>query len=262
MNSSLLNSGNRATAMPTGAQGIMPRRSSYAAIVSGQASASSSAQQHPAFPQWHAESLWSHNDSIDDEDDDDDMDDFTNDPASTWRQWAAARQLPSYSRAFQPLVDSRGGPGSRYVENINIFFIPTYLRGSKYAKKLEDAHRAKAAAKKNRSRKASTTSTGVVDVLGKSASYNGVTLEVVEKAPPRNADDPEPLPSKMNVNDKHSNVEVIADGQEIKFSQHTPKDRAAQQESNAYAIRADTVVPQASGLYYFEVTVLTKNSDE
>ena len=193
---------------------------------------------------------------------DDDMDDFPNDAESTWRQWAENRRLPPYSRKFRPLIDSRAPPGGRYVENINSFFIPSYLRGSKYAKKLEDAHRAKAAVKKNHSRDPSSTSNGP-DVLRKAASYNGVTLELIEKAPPRNPDEPESLPSKMNVHDRHKDVEVLADGLEIKFTQHTCKDPVGSPESlRAYSIRADTVIPQESGIYYFEVTILTRNSDE
>lgn len=257
MNSSFFNSSSQATAMPTGAQGIMPRRSSYAAIVSGAATSSTSGQQQPVFPQWAPDTLWSHA-SIDD----DDMGDFTNDAASTWREWAESRQLPSYSRAFQSLIDSRA-PGGHVIENSTSFFIPSYLRGSKYAKKLEAAHRAKAAAKRSHSRESSSTSNVGVDALLKAPSYNGVTLELVEKAPPRSSDDPEPLPSKMNAHDKHKDVEVLADGLEIKFTQSIGKDRTAGgQDMIAYSIRADAVMPQESGIYYFEVTVLTKNSDE
>lgn len=191
---------------------------------------------------------------------DDDMDDLVTDPQSTWRRFAEHRQLPPYSRAFQGLIDSRG-PG-RHIENINSFFVPSYLRGSKYAKKLEDAHRAKATANKSHSTESSTTSSAVADNSRKAPSYNGVTLELVEKAPPRSPDEPEPLPTRMNSHDKNKDVEVLADGLEIKFIQCSDGKRPGGLDGTAYSIRADAVVPQESGIYYFELTVLTKNSDE
>lgn len=192
---------------------------------------------------------------------DDDTGDFTTDSQSTWRPFAEHRQLPPYSRAFQGLIDSRG-PGGRCIENINSFFIPSYLRASKYAKKLEDTRRAKAAAKKSHSRESSSASSADVDNPRKAPSYNGVTLEIVEKAPPRNPDEPEPLPSRMNAHDKHKDVEVLADGLEIKFIQCSDGKRPGGLDGTAYSIRADAAVPQESGMYYFELTVLTKNSDE
>ena len=249
--------------MPTGAQGTMPRRSSYAAIVSGAASASSSAQQQtPAFPQWATHMPWSQAGNY--FDDDDDMD-FTHDATSgAWRGSRDNRQLPHYSRAFQPLIDSR-----RSIENINSFFIPSYLKGSKYAKKLEDAHRAKAAAKKIHSRGPSSLSSSRAE-LGKAHSYdgtylstyNGVALELVEKTPPKSSDEPEPLPTKMNVNDKDKDVEVLADGLEIKFTTATGKPPATGQDVRAFSIRGDAVIPMECGIYYFEVEVLTKNAAE
>lgn len=249
--------------MPTGAQGIVPRRSSYAAIVSGAASASSSAQQQtPAFPQWVSHIPWSQAGNY--FDDDDDMD-FTHDAASGgWRGSGDNRQLPHCSRAFQPLIDSR-----RSIENINGFFIPSYLKGSKYAKKLEDAHRAKAGAKKVHSNYPSSPTAGKAE-FGKPHSYdstflstyNGVALELVEKALPRSSDEPEPLPTKMNVNDKDKDVEVLADGLEIKFTAATGKPTATGQELRAFSIRGDAVIPMECGIYYFEVEVLTKNAAE
>lgn len=249
--------------MPTGAQGIMPRRSSYAAIVSGAASASTSAQQQtPAFPQWALHMPWSQAGNY--FDDDDDMD-FTHNVASgAWKGFGENRQLPHCSRAFQPLIDSR-----RSIENINSFFIPSYLKGSKYAKKLEDAHRAKAAAKKIHSNDPSSASAGRAE-FGKPYSfdgtfpgtYNGVALELVEKALPRDIDEPEPLPTKMNVNDKDKDVEVLADGLEIKFTTATGKPPAMGQELRAFSIRGDAVIPMECGIYYFEVEVLTKNAAE
>lgn len=192
--------------------------------------------------------------------DDDDMDDFATGPESTWRQFAEHRQLPHYSRAFQGPIDFRG-PGGRHVENINSFFIPSYLRGSKYAKKLEETHRAKAAAKKSRSRTSSIASSTGADNLRKAPSHNGVTLELVEKTPPRNPDDPEPLPSRMSVHDKNRDVEVLADGLEINFIQCGDR-KPVGLDGTSFSIRADATAPRESGIYYFEITVLTRNSDE
>ncbi|KAH7356846.1 CTLH/CRA C-terminal to lish motif domain-containing protein [Rhexocercosporidium sp. MPI-PUGE-AT-0058] len=265
--------------MPTGASGFMPRRSSYASVVSGAAVGSphqysqvmrSGAFAHLAhseldpsydFTSYHNLSGHSRHDSRGY-----DMD-FNTNGGTHGRSgsWARGGQLPSFSSAFGPLVNGYGyaGLGGGHVDQ---FFTPSYLKGSKYVQRLEDAHRAKVAAHKDGHSTHSSqpgslsTSASSINLHTKIApSHRGMTYDLIEKAPPIEDEMLAPLPSRWNSQDKYGGLEVLSDGQEIKFTgPKSDRDR----DLEACAIRADHPMPPQCGIYYFEVTIISRKREE
>ncbi|PVH84596.1 SPRY-domain-containing protein [Cadophora sp. DSE1049] len=256
--------------MPTGASGFMPRRSSYASVVSGAAVGSphqysqvmrSGAFAHLAHPEadpgydftsYHNLSGHSRRDSRAY-----DMD-FNTNGGTHGRSgsWGRGGQLPSFSSAFGPLVNGYG----------DHFFTPSYLKGSKYVQRLEDAHRAKVAAhKEGHSTQSSqpgslSTSASSINLHTKIApSHRGMTYDLIEKAPPVDDEALAPLPSRWNSQDKYGGLEVLSDGQEVKFTgPKSDRDR----DLEACAIRADHPMPPQCGIYYFEVTIISRKREE
>jgi hypothetical protein len=86
-----------------------------------------------------------------------------------------------------------------------------------------------------------------------------MTYDLIEKAPPAEDDAVAPLPSKWNSHDKHGGLEVLADGQEVKF---TGSKSVADRDHEACSIRADHPMPPQCGIYYFEVTIISRKREE
>ncbi|KAK0116986.1 hypothetical protein ONS96_012827 [Cadophora gregata f. sp. sojae] len=265
--------------MPTGASGFMPRRSSYASVVSGAAVGSphqysqvmrSGAFAHLAHPEadpgydftsYHNLSGHSRHDSRAY-----DMDSNTNGGMhGRSGSWGRGGQLPSFSSAFGPLVNGQGygGIGGGHGDQ---FFTPSYLKGSKYVQRLEDAHRSKVAAhKEGHSTQSSqpgslSTSASSINLHTKIApSHRGMTYDLIEKAPPIEDEALAQLPSRWNSQDKYGGLEVLSDGQEVKFTgPKSDRDR----DLEACAIRADHPMPPQCGIYYFEVTIISRKREE
>ncbi|KAH6682935.1 hypothetical protein B0J14DRAFT_556204 [Halenospora varia] len=262
------------SSMPTGAPGFMPRRSSYASVVSGTASAVSQQYQQPA-----RSGAFSHllNHSTD----------FNYDPYQSVSghlrhdsraydmdfgtngsfhgrsgSWGRNGQLPSFSSAFGMLVNGNG-LGGGYTDN---FFVPSYLRGSKYVQRLEEAHRAKAGVHRDGPSTQSSqpgslsTSASSINIHSKMApSHRGMAYDVIEKAPPLENEALAPLPSRWNNLDKFGGLEVMSDGQEVKFTGSKP-DR--ERDHEACSIRADHPMPPQCGIYYYEVTIISRKREE
>lgn len=179
--------------------------------------------------------------------------------------WGRGGQLPSFSSAFGPLVNGYGygGLGGGHGDQ---FFTPSYLKGSKYVQRLEDAHRAKVAAhKEGHSTQSSqpgslSTSASSINLHTKIApSHRGMTYDLIEKAPPADDEVLAPLPSRWNSQDKYGGLEVLSDGQEVKFTgPKSDRDR----DLEACAIRADHPMPPQCGIYYFEVTIISRKREE
>jgi hypothetical protein len=87
-----------------------------------------------------------------------------------------------------------------------------------------------------------------------------MTYDLIERAPTLDDDETiAPLPSKWNRDDKHGGLEVMAEGQEVKYTaQKAPGER----DYEAFAIRADHAVPNQAGIYYYEMTILSRKRDE
>jgi hypothetical protein len=156
-----------------------------------------------------------------------------------------------------------GGIGGAHNDH---FFIPSYLKGSKYVQKLEEAHKAKYSTQKDGHSAQSSqpgslsTSTSSINLHTKMApSHRGMTNDLIEKAPPLEDEALAPLPSKWSSQDKYGGLEVLSDGQEVKFTgPKADRDR----EHEACAIRADHPMPSQCGIYYFEVTIISRKREE
>ena len=86
-----------------------------------------------------------------------------------------------------------------------------------------------------------------------------MTFDLIEKIPPSEDETLAPLPSKWNSQDKFGGIEVMSDGQEVKLTGPKPdRDR----DHEACAIRADHPMPPQCGIYYFEVTIISKKREE
>lgn len=176
--------------------------------------------------------------------------------------WGRPGQLPSFSSAFAPLTHGHGWAGGQGEQ----FFTPSYLKGSKYVQRLQEAHKAKLAAQKDAPSAPSSqpgslsTSASSVNLHAKMApSHRGMTYDLIEKAPPSEDDVLSPLPTRWNSQDKYGGLEVLADGQEVKFT--GPKS-ASDRDHEACAIRADHPMPAQCGIYYFEVMILSRKREE
>lgn len=141
------------------------------------------------------------------------------------------------------------------------FFIPSYLKGSRHAERLEEAHRARLAAQRDaQSRHSSnagslSTSSSSVNLHKMVPSHRGMTHDIIERAPVYVEETVAPLPTKWNEADKFTGLEILADGTEVRFSgQSKTHDEAA-------AVRADHQMPRQCGIYYFEVTVVSKGKE-
>jgi len=81
---------------------------------------------------------------------------------------------------------------------------------------------------------------------------------VIEKALPLEDESLAPLPSRWNNQDKNTGLEVQGDGQEVKFT----GTRASERDHEASSIRTDYPIPPQCGIYYFEVTLLSRRREE
>lgn len=264
--------------MPTGAPGLMPRRSSYASVVSGTASAISHQYQQPlrsgAFSHLinqHSEYSYDtslHNLASHSRHDSRgyDMDLNANGVVhGRSGSWGRGGQLPSFSSAFGSLTNGHGYGGVG-VGHMEPFFVPSYLRGSKYVQKLEESHKAKVLAHRDGPSTHSSqpgslsTSASSINLHAKMApSHRGMTFDLIEKIPPVEDAALAPLPARWNNQDKQGGLEVLSDGQEVKLSgAKSNSDR----EHEACSIRADHPMPPQCGLYYFEVTIISRKREE
>lgn len=182
---------------------------------------------------------------------------------------AEAQVLPDYSRQYQPLLDAEIINSSyRSLENINTFFVPSYLRGSRYAHKYEEVHRERAAkirmmenskghTKNNSESLGHNRNSSNVSL--KSRTHHGVAHDIVENPPPPFPTNPAPLPTRLNKDDKHRDL-IYLNELEVKFlASSGPHRNDSEKGLEAFAIRADHPAPRQAGLYYYEVIIMTSN---
>ena len=146
----------------------------------------------------------------------------------------------------------------------NGFFVPTYLRQSKYMEKLEAAHKAKMISQKEAAQ-VQTNGNGVtlsknsssVSLHRMAPSHRGMTYEIKEREQPIVEDDsPAPLPSKWAELDRFGGLEIIADGLEVRYS-----GPLRTHDHEAAAARADNPMPPQCGIYYYEVSIISKGKE-
>jgi Ran-binding protein 9/10 len=171
---------------------------------------------------------------------------------SSSSSWATKNTAASFSAASQ--TDSQPP-----------FFIPSYMRGSRYAEQLEDEYKKKlAASKEGRSVQlpssgSLSTSSSSVNLTKMVPSHRGMTHEIIERAPIQDfpaETPPVPLPSRWSESDKFNGLEISNDGLDVRFGAVS---RSTHEE--AAAVRADYPMPRQSGIYYFEVTVISKGKE-
>src|SRR4051812_16376904 len=127
--------------------------------------------------------------------------------------------LPSYS-SQSGYWQGLGGS----AQDIPPFFVPSYLRGSKHAEKLLEAHKAKLAAhreyKSTHSSNAGSlsTSSSSVNLHKMAPSHRGLTHEVVERAPVFVDEPVAPWPTRWNDGDRFNQLELEESGRLAKFS--------------------------------------------
>jgi len=96
-------------------------------------------------------------------------------------------------------------------------------------------------------------------------THRGVAFEVPEKSTPAqsvvapsspsSSAEPPLLPSKLNDRDRCAILEVLNDGMEVHFS-----GPAKGTESDAASVRADRPIPPQCGIYYYEVSILSRGN--
>ncbi|KAK8211425.1 hypothetical protein M8818_003392 [Zalaria obscura] len=88
------------------------------------------------------------------------------------------------------------------------------------------------------------------------SSRAGPVQDVIERLPPAGVDEElRPLPSRWSESDKCSGLEVLLDGTEVRFQ------GVIKTSDEAAAVRSDHPMPRECGIYYFEVTILSKGKD-
>lgn len=146
------------------------------------------------------------------------------------------------------------------------FFTPSYLRHSRHVQRLNrlyDEHVAELQEQarlnppqppplSTKSSHASLKSTRSMHV------HRAPVQDVMERLPPSSVteeDKTHHLPSRWNEEDRMNGLEILADGTEVRFGGVTKT------SDEAASIRADHPMPKECGIYYYEVTVLTKRGD-
>lgn len=146
------------------------------------------------------------------------------------------------------------------------FFAPSYLRRSRHVQRLQQAWKEHVAElQEHASRTTSlrqpslSASSSRVNLSKMPADYQrGPVQDVIERLPPPSAADDDrlhPLPSRWSEEDKMNGLEIMADGTEVRFNGVTKT------SDEAAAVRSDYPMPKECGIFYFEVTILSRGKD-
>jgi Ran-binding protein 9/10 len=170
--------------------------------------------------------------------------------ASHWRK---PTPLPAYSRKFADIQPQGTG-----VMATNPFFIPSYLRSSRYMARLEAAHKAKM--KREREQPGGLSALSAFSSSPGNArlapSHRGMTYDIIESNPPREEEPLPQLPSRWSEQDRHPGLDIMSDGQDLRYS-----GSASKAETEAASVRTDRPMPIGCGIYYFEVEIKQKSKD-
>lgn len=185
--------------------------------------------------------------------------------------WKASGSLPSFSRGFDmfmrpgPLYDLVAEP---FLKDHDSFFVPSYLAGSSYVRKLEAAHAARLKARieavREHNREMATglprgqPGVGIhASPVGAGAGLSHANLERLSYQ--KMEDELMPLPSRWNPSDSYGPLEFLEAGRALKFiGQRSSQDR----DHEAAAVRADHAMPAECGIYYYEVHIMYGKRDE
>ncbi|KAJ9226110.1 hypothetical protein DTO027B5_8095 [Paecilomyces variotii] len=173
--------------------------------------------------------------------------------STPWRR--AGGSLPAYSRQFAQHPGYESFYSGASIDDD--FFVPSYLRNSRYIARLEAAHRSKLAAQRESvSNPPLSASSSHVNLHRIAPSHRGMTYDIIEKEPSHEVDNVMPLPSRWSESDKYAGLELLNDGLEVRYMGPPNK-----HDHEAAAVRADYPMPPQCGIYYFEITILSKSKE-
>lgn len=166
--------------------------------------------------------------------------------------------VPSYTSQMGQM----GGYSGPQTEGASTFFVPSYLHGSKYAEKLAENHRARTATYREQRSANSlddvslSTSASSANLHKPGHSYRGLAHEIIERVPSFVEESVVSWPTRWDERDKYPQMDLDEDGRLAKFvgTSKSGHDEAA-------SIRADHPMPRQCGIYYYEVTVVSKGKD-
>ena len=155
--------------------------------------------------------------------------------------------------------------GCPYHDEHPPFFTPSYLRQSRHVQRLHKAWDEHVTGLQEKAQLSpppiqpslSTSSSNVnLNKMHAQHIHRGVVQDVIERIPPPTEEDKShSLPSSWSEDDRMSGLEILADGTEVRFNGVTKT------SDEAASVRSDYPMPKECGLYYFEVTVLSKGKD-
>lgn len=259
---------------PVSNAGLVPRRSSYASVAAGTASASAQTHTPPSrpgafahlmnpgpisttYPSSHRTDLRPHRLSQHGSE----MDVHTNGSGGQLAgSWGRGGTLPPYSSQFS-LNHPYGTNGAGHP-NSSQFFVPSYLRNSRYVERLAAAHKAKHTGQREGASAHSSnggslsTSSSSINLHKMTPSHRGMTYDIVEHPPPSDEDALNQLPSKWVEADRYGGLEILGDGLEVRYI-----GPGKTHEHEAAATRADYPMPPQCGIYYYEVTMVSKGKE-
>lgn len=128
------------------------------------------------------------------------------------------------------------------------FFTPSYLQGSRYVSRLRRLGRRPSSSGSEKIPSSHTHN--------HNHHHRPVVHDVVERHPsPALNERLHHLPSRWNDEDKWTGIEILGDGMEVRFNGVTKT------TDDAAAVRSDCFMPKEVGIYYFEVTLLSRAKD-
>lgn len=178
-------------------------------------------------------------------------------PADAWKRNDA---LQHHSRAF----DQFFGPDETDQGSEGRFFVPDYLAGSTYIRKLTEAHKSKLQAQRESKQAGRNEFSGGLDGFPSNplppGSHRGLSHTIIERTPPSPEEDTlAPLPSQWNKEDMWGGIEIQPDGRTVKYI--GPRNHH-ERDQEACAVRANHYMPPQCGIYYYEVEILSSKKDE
>lgn len=146
------------------------------------------------------------------------------------------------------------------------FPVPSYLRGSRYTDRLRVVYEQTVADIQEQANKivvgrqlplSASSSSANLHKLYTPQVHRSVVQDVIERLPPQRASEEgiDPLPSRLNELDKQAGLEIVADGHEARFTGVTKS------PDDAAAVRTDYPVPKECGIFYYEVTILSRGKE-
>lgn len=190
----------------------------------------------------------------------------------------------AYAARTDPVPGLAGSSNGSSASNSYTFPRPSYLEGSHYLARLEQQTRQSAYTQRESNGVGALGTVaangnggshhhgpgGAAGSVGKptgNPSYLGISRDVVERTPAHEFGGSEedslvdPLPTRWATakEDRAAGLEVSSEGLEVKY---TGSRSASERDHEACAIRADKPMPLQCGLYYFEVTILSRKHTE